>query len=163
MVQGKAAGRSFVRAGWKKFVRHGGGLLGRGLGQKDAKGRKFLSDLKDAMSEYDDIPHFYVYEYIKNRIDLLNHNDTIDVDNAIFLIQSREPEDIQRWVDECGAKTLLIYREDTAQDWGNHADDEVSNYKYDYMLFNNGTLEDWECRTVKFIETIRKEDWESYV
>lgn len=132
-------------------------------GEKNAKGRKFLSDLKDIMTEYDDIPHRYVTEFIRNRVGVLDRLDMISADNAIFLVQSREPEDIQRFVDELGAKTLLICREDADINWGNHADDEVENYQYDYVLYNNGTLEDWQYRTVNFIETVRKEDWESHI
>ena len=36
-------------------------------GKKDERGRKFLSDLKDAMTDYDDLPRKYVLEEIKNR------------------------------------------------------------------------------------------------
>ena len=138
-------------------------LFGGWDGNKDAKGRKLLSNLKDAFEEYNDLPHEYVLQFIENRTHVLDQLDMIGTDNAIFLVQSREPKDIQRWVDENGARTLLIHREGMDVSWGNHADDEVGDYQYDYMLFNSGTIEDWEAKTVKFINQLRKESWESHV
>ena len=131
-------------------------------GEKNAKGRKFLSDLKDIMTEYNDIPRQYVLSFMDSRLQI-HDDDMVGTDDVLFLVQSREPKDIQRWVDENGARTLCISREGVDQHWGNHADDEVANYKYDYYLENNGTLEEWEEITTKFIDMIRKEDWASVI
>ena len=132
-------------------------------GEKDAKSRRFLSDLKDAMTRYNNMPHDYVLMYIKNRSHLLDQLDMVGYDNAVFLVQAREPEDIQRFVDENNARTLFISREETAQNWGNHADDNAWDFNYDYYLENNGTIEEWEEESVKFINMIRRESWESRI
>ena len=34
-------------------------------GEKDAKGRKFLSDLKDCLTEYNDLPNRYILKQIQ--------------------------------------------------------------------------------------------------
>ena len=131
-------------------------------GQKDAKGRKFLSDLKDIMTEYDDIPRKYVLSFINTRLKL-HDNDMFGTEGVLFLVQSREPEDIKRWVEENGARALYISREDVQQVWGNHADDNAADYGYDYYLTNNGTIFEWEQKAVEFIDKIRNEKWESHV
>ena len=128
-------------------------------GEKDEKSRKFLSDLKDAMTDYNDMPREYVIDFMKLRI--VMHEASVD--DIIFLVQSREPEDIQRWVDINNARTVHISRPGTEQIWGNHADDNVDNYVYDYYLVNDGTKEEWACKTIEFIDKIRKQEWESYV
>lgn len=130
-------------------------------GEKDEKGRKFLSDLKDAMTEYHDIPYTYTIEAIHNEIDKLKKES--DSTDAIFIVQSREPKDIQRWVEQHNAKTLFIYREGLNRTWNNHADDEVSDYEYDYYLNNGLDKAYWENRAVEFIDQIRKEKWESHL
>ena len=128
-------------------------------GVKDERGRKFLSDLKDITSVYDDLPRKHVLEEIQNCCEAIGDNQK----DAIFLIQAREPEDIKRWVEEHDAKTLFIYREGLNRTWGNHADDEVGNYEYDYYLNNGLDKFYWETRTVEFIDEIRREKWESHL
>ena len=132
-------------------------------GEKDERGRRFLSDLKDAMSRYRDIPRNYVVDQIKNRLEVLDNSNMMVSSDAIFLVQSREPADIKRWVEENEAKSLLIRRASVDKTWNNHADDEVENYEYDYYLDNDGTLEDWEKKTVDFIDKLRMTGWKSRI
>ena len=131
-------------------------------GEKDERGRKFLSDLKDAMSEYGDLPRNYVLDWMRQRLNT-SENSMIGTDDVIFLVHAREPADIKRWVEENGARALLIHRPEAEKSWGNHADDEVENYDYHYYLTNDGTLEEWEKKSVDFIDRIRKENWESKI
>ena len=132
-------------------------------GEKDAKGRKLLSDIKDALTLYNDLPRNYVLDYIRTKAEQLDTTIMFGSDEAIFLVQSREPADIKRWVEENGAKALYITREDTEQHWGNHADDNSWDYNYDYFLENNDTELEWEKEAVRFIDMIRRENWESHV
>ena len=132
-------------------------------GEKDAKGRKLLSDIKDALTLYNDLPRNYVLDYIRTKTDWLDNTFMVGSNDAIFLVQSREPEDIKRWKELNGAKSLYISREDVQQVWGNHADDNAADYGYDYYLTNNGTIFEWEQKTVEFIDKIRNEKWESHV
>ena len=132
-------------------------------GEKDAKGRKLLSDIKDALTLYNDLPRNYVLDYIRTKTKQLNDTIMLGSDEAIFLVQSREPADIKRWQEENGARALHISREGVEQHWGNHADDEVDLYIFDYYLENNGTLLEWEEKAVEFIDKIRKERWQSRI
>ena len=132
-------------------------------GIKDAKGRKFLSDLKDAMSEYNDLPREYVLKQIEKECNLLNLQYPMGAHRAIFFVQAREPEEIDRWVTVNGAKSLFITRPNIEQKWGNHADDEVFDYDYDYLLINNGTKAEWAEKTREFIDKIREERWQSHL
>ncbi len=134
-------------------------------GEKDEKGRKFLSDLKDAMTDYDDLPRKYVLEEIKNRMDIIGygHEGEIWGHDAVFLVHMREPKEIEKWENEHGARSLLINRKEADRQWNNHADDEVYNHMYHYVLDNNGTKEDLERTAIRFIDDIREEDWESHL
>lgn len=128
-------------------------------GSKELKDRKFLSDLKDLLENYNDYP-------FRTTLGDVAFSRGLDwaTDDDIFFIHSREPHDIQRWVDEHNAKTLLIRRAAVdEQHYGNHADDCVEDFEYDYVIDNNGTLEDLEITAYKFIRQILDEDWESTI
>ena len=76
----------------------------------------------------------YFYNYLAN----------FGVDKSGFVfIHCREPKEIERL--KTGFKfpthTLLIRRAGQ-KIYGNHSDDDVENYEYDYTVVNNGTLED---------------------
>ena len=130
-------------------------------GVKDKKGRKFLSDLKDCLTEYNDLPSRYIIAEIDNRMSVI---DDEYYDDVVFLVQMREPEEIKRWKEMYDARALLIQRPSFGGDWGNHADDNVLLGEYDYELNNDGSLKEWEDKTIKFIDMVRKEkDWESHV
>lgn len=133
-------------------------------GTKDEKGRKFLSDLKDALTEYNDLPHQYIATEIKKHCD--RYKDTPEIiNNLIFIVQSREPDDIERWQEENNAKAILVRNNEYLNDhiWSNHADDDVYNCAYDYIIDNNESLEEWEETIIWFIDKIRKEKWESHI
>ena len=137
-------------------------------GVKDERGRKFLSDLKDAMSTYNDLPRKYVLKRIYEKCDMVDTQASTytflsDSHQLIFLVQAREPKEIERWVKENNARTLYVVRKQTQKEWGNHADDAAMNYHYDYYLSNDGTIEEWLDKSVNFIDKIRKEGWESHV
>lgn len=132
-------------------------------GSKELKDRKFLSDLKDLIAEYNDYPFQSVLEDIA--IAEKNHDwygwYTNLIDELVCFIHAREPEDIQRWREQYGAKALLIRREEVEGDYGNHADDRVFDIDYDYVIINNGNLEDLRNKADFFIKMIRKEEWRS--
>ena len=114
-------------------------------GGKEEKDRKFLSDLKLAMTEYDDTP----FKWMQNNY--LWWCAKSDFDNAIpvLLIDIREPEEIERAKKAFNAKTILIKNDRVAPITSNMADANVLNYNYDFVIENNGTLEEFE-------ETIKK-------
>ena len=108
-------------------VRVAGSLLG--CYGKTIEDRQFLHDLKMLASKY----YNHSYEYVKG---IIEHNTS-----DILLIHSREPEEIYKFSNDFGAKSLLITRGEK-KTFHNRADDSVFDYDYDYVLDNNGTLED---------------------
>ena len=127
-------------------------------GKKDPKSRKFLSDLKDALTDFNDLPHQDVLECLaqwKFTEAILKRYDY----KHVFFIDSREPEDIQRFKNELGAITVLIRRDEAeARAASNHADANVLNYEYDYVIDNNGTLEDLKNKVYDFLDLIFEEN-----
>lgn len=124
-------------------------------GEKDDKSRKFLSDLKDALTEYNDLPHKWTIKKMQEILDVYNKVE-VPTKDVIFLIQTREPEDIKRWVEDYNALTVFIKRPDIDIPHGNHADDDVSNYEYDLYIDNDGIEEELKDFTRFFIDSMRK-------
>lgn len=136
-IQGKCYNYStvdFVKyvaicAGWRK--------------DKTPENRKFLSDLKKLLTEWDDVPYKKTaMEIHSNTMDALE-NDVLR--SSVMFIHCREPEEIARLVENWGAHSLLVTR--TAADeveQSNDSDRNVRNYEYDTIVENNGTLAELE-------------------
>lgn len=123
-------------------------------GSKTPKNRKFLSDLKDLLTEWNDVPWKKVeeaYNYIKTEC---FQYDLRDSDFFLF-IHSREPEEIERFKEEYGAVTVLVDRQEVEGEQSNHSDANVMNYTYDYIINNNSTLDDLETKALTFIESVK--------
>lgn len=109
-------------------------------GEKTPKNRKFLSDLKDLLTEWEDVP----YKDIKKKIELLNYDWEsygFGPDNCLIFVMCREPEEIQKFVDRLGAKTILVRRREAeSTEASNHADADILKYRYNYEIDNNGSL-----------------------
>lgn len=121
-------------------------------GEKDLKSRKFLSDLKDLMTEYNDLPFNYVREQVR-----LIEGDWAEYgvkpSSVAVFIDCREPAEIKKLCDELGAKSLLIRRASAENsETSNHADEEVLNYKYDIVIENNGDLREYAIKALEFVE-----------
>lgn len=115
-------------------------------GQKDLKGRKLLSDIKLAFSEYNDLPFKQMAHEIKIFKDFRKEQ--------ILFIHVREPEEIKKLVSEYPEiKTLLITRGQNPYEFGNMADDNVLNYNYDFVFENNGKLENLENDFIEFFKS----------
>lgn len=131
-------------------------------GTKELKDRKFLSDLKDLCAEYSDFPFLSTVNRVKDMI--RKYKWYHDSDNEVIVfVHAREPEDIQRWKDEYGARSLIIRRTDIEGTYGNHADDNVFDIDYDYVFWNNGDLYHLKDTAKRFIAFIREEEWESNI
>lgn len=129
-------------------------------GIKNDKGRRFLSDLKDALSRYNDGPFRDVIKEIQYI--LWNYKEKEkSTKNLIFFVHAREPEEIERWVRDYGAKTLLIRRPSVERSHNNHADDNVDNYDYDYTYHNVYDLETLKTGAKEFIKWIKQKPWYS--
>lgn len=114
-------------------------------GGKSPEDRRFLSDLKDALTKWKDLPHQVCCEKI--------NDSTAD---AIF-VDCREPEEIERFVKDFNALTVLVQRGPVVI-FGNHADDNVGNYQYDVTIDNSRGLAELEEEARIFVETFIMEE-----
>ncbi len=112
-------------------------------GTKTSKDRKMLSDLKDLLTEWNDIPYKRVCEVIEH--------SKIHNKEAIF-IDCREPEEIARFVKDFGATTIYVDRKDHVGETNNHADANVENYNYDIVIYNDDGLAELFNKAKDFYE-----------
>ena len=137
-------------------------------GVKDAKGRKLLSDLKKAFTEYGDL----IENDLSFKTDdfLLSRSKTIVT--GILFVHIREPKEIQRYIDhvkmlisksiygpveDTCVLSLLITRDGISEtSYGNVSDDNVDNFKYDLVYANNSSLDEAKYDFIKFLENAFK-------
>jgi glutamyl-tRNA reductase len=121
-------------------------------GKKTDQARKFLSEIKRIWSEYNNGPFEDMIKKISTHSSKSEENE-----NTIYFIHCREPQEIQKFVDKYkdNCITLLIKREDREVP-DNLADKNVNNFKYDYIIKNNGNKKDLETESNKFIEKYLK-------
>lgn len=121
-------------------------------GEKTLKNRKFLSDLKDLLTEWDDIPFKDTVRKVRLIEDEFDRYD-LNFNEAAVFINCREPEEIQRLCMELHAKPILIRREAAeGAAVSNHADANVLNFNYDIEITNNGDLRDLAFLALDFVE-----------
>lgn len=106
-------------------------------GGKAEKDRKFLSDIVDLATEYNDSPFQDVVSIVT---DFKNNK----IETNVLFIDMRDPKDISRAVETFGAEAILVRKPDAKKIESNHADRDVENYEYDYIIENDSTLEQLE-------------------
>ena len=111
-------------------------------GEKDEKSRKLLVDLKQLSIEYNDFPS----KYIKQKYD-----EFINSDSNYLFIHIREIDEIEKIKKMLGAKTLLVRNPRVALITSNNSDGNVYNYNYDFVIENDGTLEDLKQKAEAFV------------
>ena len=112
-------------------------------GEKDEVSRKLLVDLKQLSIAYNDAPT----KYICSMSEKFKGSD----DNIMF-IHIREAEEIEKAKKLLNAKTLLITNPRVQLITSNDSDGKVNEYKYDYYIENDGTLEDLKEKAKNFVE-----------
>lgn len=123
-------------------------------GQKDDKSRKFLADLTDLLTDYNDFPFNKI---IKNVLFYKEYYGMYDVgDKAIVFICAREPAVIDKLKKEFAkhnidAKSIIIRNDRTENIPGtNRADCSVFQGEYDITIYNNGTLAELHDKAREF-------------
>lgn len=119
-------------------------------GGKTEKDRKFLADLKALTDEYDDTSFKDVMEKIEAFVE-----DEIEGD--IFIVDMREAKDIDRIREFATVTTVYIENENVPDITSNEADANVADYDYDFVITNNGSMEDFRRVVEAFLMFIRLE------
>lgn len=117
-------------------------------GEKTPKARKFLADLKDLFTRYNDLPTRYLLE---------QYEEFLAGDEQIMFAHIREGAEIDKLKSQAGGRcvTLLVKRSGGVPgNWGNAADDEAENYQYDYIYDNSLPLEEAEEDFLIFLQKI---------
>ena len=114
-------------------------------GGKSEKDRRFLSDLKVLTSQYSNMP----FKAIENEVERF----LTDEKHFVMLIDIREPEEIEKAKNAFNAKTILIENNRVEFIDSNMADANVFNYNYDFVIKNNGTLEEFKKEIECFART----------
>lgn len=111
-------------------------------GRKTEKDRKFLSDLKMIISEYSDLPFLATKEKIDEFL--------LDKKYSVLLIDIREPKEIERTKTAFNAKTILIENNRVNYINSNTSDSNVFDYSYDFIIHNNGTMDEFRNNVYEF-------------
>lgn len=122
---------------------------GIGEGEKTEEYRLLCSDLKDRLTRYDDIP-------FKDITSIVTDFKNNYIETEVLLIDIREPEEIERAAETFGAETILIRNPNVKKIKSNHADANVEQYEYDYIIENDGTLEQLDKMAYLFSEQVIK-------
>jgi len=116
-------------------------------GTKTEYWRRFLSQLKSMLvNEFD-----YIFLDLTKEVRKFYR----DVNCEILMIDSREPEEIERFKNQFHAITLFVENNRCEKITSNESDANVKNYKYDYYIDNNGNLEDLEKLAIEFINKLK--------
>ena len=120
-------------------------------GQKMENDRKFLSDLKLLSTEYCD----HSYEYIKQCVTNFIENE---FESNVMFMHIREPREIQKVKEVFDCYTILITNNNVSKISSNMADDNVENFKYDFVICNDGSLDDLKQEAIDFLFKILPQD-----
>lgn len=107
-------------------------------GEKDLKSRKFLADLKQLFTDYNDLPTKYIIEKYK---------EFLIGDAEIFFVHIREGAQIAHFIEEAEKlgsrpRSLLVRSKRCESVYGNASDDDVADFDYDFYYDNDLPLEE---------------------
>lgn len=129
-------------------------------GIKDAKGRQFLSDLKNACTNYADIP----FKKITERILSSYNRYSQEAGTVYFCTCVREPEEISKIVRWCNENkipchSILIRRKKAEQkaldeEFTSSGDTRFLDYSYTRVLWNDGSLDEFILKSKQLMEKV---------
>lgn len=125
------------------FVKEVAGYCGWD-GTKTPENRKFLSDLKKVLTEWNEVPLKKICQEVRAWQSIWIGSGNYH--KATVFIHCREPKEIDKLLKEFqdyDPVTLLIRRESAESvEQINDSDNSVLNYSYNYVVRNEGTLDD---------------------
>ena len=111
-------------------------------GTKTPENRKFLSDLKKVLTEWNEVPLKKICQEVRAWQSIWIGSGNYH--KAVVFIHCREPKEIDKLRKEFqnyDPVTLLIRREAAESvEQINDSDNSVLNYSYDYTIYNDSTL-----------------------
>lgn len=121
-------------------------------GEKTPAARRFLSQLKEVCTQFNDLPFRYCME---------QYRAFLQNDQQILFVHIREPAEIERFRQAVGAicKAVLVRRpalESARGPLGNRSDDNVAAYSYDGIFVNDGSLEELPEKVCRFLSDMMK-------
>lgn len=120
-------------------------------GTKTPKNRKFLSDLKQLLIEWDDVPYKDVINTATYKREEL---DSYGITHTLYVfVQCREPEEIQKFVDRVGARTVFVSRKDHEKPT-NESDIATRRYNYEATIFNDGDLDQLKLCAQAYVKSL---------
>ena len=123
--------------------------------KKGPKEREFLATVKQAWEIYNDGP----FKQVVDRVDDIERTYKFqnNVDRVLMVVQVREPDEIQKLSNYFGVDfySVLIKRKGAKAQ--HPTDVTVEEWDYDYIVFNDGTLQQLEGSTLKFIARMHEE------
>lgn len=122
-------------------------------GEKTPEARRFLAKLKDISTEYND----FSYRYIKKQLLAIEKEEWNGEDIVVF-IHCREPKDIERFVRDYNAITVLVKNKRVEDEYSNEADANVEDYRYDVTILNNTTLDNLKLSAKVFIDYLKEKE-----
>ena len=122
-------------------------LLGCSMEKNDSN-RLAWSELKQLANKYFN----YSEQYITKKLKEFKSSNYYD----IMTIDIREPKEINYFCGCYGFESVLIKRDEVENYIPNNQSDlSVSDYdKYDYVLYNNGTLEEFRYTVYSFLKSL---------
>lgn len=123
------------------------------LGEKTPEARRFLAKLKDITSEYND----FSYKYIKKQLYYIQDQESPHCKIVVF-IHCREPKEIDRFVKDYNAITVLVKNKRVKDEYSNEADANVEDYRYDVTILNNTTLDNLKLSAKAFIDYLKEKE-----
>lgn len=122
-------------------------------GVKTPRNRKFLSDLKDLLTEWNDVPFQKVFDHVMY-LDVFAKGF-----DWLLFVDCREPTEIQKMKERLNATTVLVRRlGDEVNETSNHADADVFEYEYDYTIKNYGDLSDLVVECEAFLDFMKERE-----
>ena len=123
-------------------------------GTKTPENRKFLSDLKRVLTEWNEVPLKKICQEVKVWQHLWLGSG--DYGKSVVFIHCREPKEIDKLVQEFeqySPVTLLIRRSEAEKiEQINDSDNSVLDYTYDYVIWNDGTLSQLRAEAQVFLK-----------
>jgi len=118
------------------------------LKKKGPEEREFLAAVKQAWINYNDGPFFEVV-HIAEELEK-EYAFASGIDRVLFAVHVREPKEMRKLKQYFKKRmtTVLIKRPDTKPQPG---DEEVNDWAYDHLVYNDGDLEDLDDKADRFI------------